>query len=336
MRIQQLPPLILLSALLLSACTGTEDPIQNVRLALLTDGGKTLGYVDTTSAPSSTPPTFQKVETFQDAAAGLHTFNIGSNVALTRPAGIEQREFQLATPLAFNRLPDDFSPCLKQSVMNALRDRILTLSDCGTVQKLALYRTDRTLVWTATLPTTTPPIPSADTPPTRLAILGDVGLVARAALSGQSEVIRAAPSNSSDPVQSLVAVVSDPLPTVSIRDLAPYAGGIYAATDTGVRPLLATGAPDTAMTTGSVAAFGAVRVDRLWTGLAGSKPVMAAWRNTPFSTTPLWLWDGNTSNTARTVGTFTGLREVTFDLNSQMYTLTANALSRYDTPIGLA
>lgn len=328
--------LLLFPALLL-ACTGTEEPLQNVRLALLTDGGKTLGYTDTTSDPiQPTVPTLQTVQTFDAPAVSLLNFNIGSNVALTLPDHVEQRDVNLANTLSFGSLPFD-PKCLTQSAMDAARDRLLTLSDCNGVQQVALYRIDRTLVWRAQLPTPPIPIPNVDNPPTRLAVLGDSGLISRVSLTGQSEVIRVTPRNSGDPIQDQIALVSDPLQTVSIRDLAPYRSGIYAATDTGVRPVLATGAPDTSITTGSVAAFGNSRVDRLWSNNIGSRVVLAAWRNnfsSGNSTEPLRLWDGF-MNSAVIVAYFSGLQDVAFDINSQLYALTSNTLSRYDMQTGL-
>ena len=106
------------------------------------------------------------------------------------------------------------------------------------------------------LPTFTPPVLTTDTPPVRLAVIGNTAVVARPVVGGGSETIRVAPENTGD----VVAVASTPLPTVPIRDLAPQGGAVYAATDTGIQPLSDLGVPDAART---LAAFGTARVDRL-------------------------------------------------------------------------
>ncbi len=79
--------------------------------------------------------------------------------------------------------------------MDAARTRLLVLSECsGDVQRLALYRMDGTVVWTATLGTAVPP-EHPDAPPVNIAVVGDVAVVSRPALGGGSEVVRAAPRN---------------------------------------------------------------------------------------------------------------------------------------------
>ncbi|MEW6421871.1 MAG: hypothetical protein AB1511_09130, partial [Deinococcota bacterium] len=233
--------------------------------------------------------------------------------------------------------------CLTATVMNAQRDRLLTLSQCPNgPQQLALYRPDGTLVWTALLPVFTPPANTSDVPPIRLALtrenvtnvgVVDIGVVARPALAGGSEVIRVAPGAVGNPT----AVASTPVPTPAIRDLAPAATGvIYAATDTGIQPLSETGVPNAAAT---LTAFGKTRFDRLWTsassGANGNQ--VAAWRDTALSgnsSEPLRLWNGTTGSSAVTVASIAELRDVTLALDGYLYALTRTDLTRYDTVRG--
>ena len=323
-----------LSALLtglLTACTGlVEDTGLKTRLAVLNAGGTSLGYLNTDQAA-------QNLQREGAVAGGLDlaTLNGGRSVALTLAAGIEERDVDLKNPQAFTPLSP--TPCLTQTAQSAARDRLLTLSQCvaNGPQTLALYRADRSLVWTTTL-SVTPPIPSTDTPPTRLAVRGDTGIVARAALGSGSEVVVVAPRPQSDPIQDGTPLVGSPQPSASIRDLAPAGDLIYAATDSGVRPLLATGVPDAQS---AVAAFGTTRVDRLWTGLRGSVTLLAAWRDNTLSgngTEPLRLWDGVRTTAAPTVADLANLRDVTLDLSGRLYALTPSTLTVYDTVLGLS
>ncbi|MFC6592354.1 hypothetical protein ACFP81_10345 [Deinococcus lacus] len=203
------------------------------------------------------------------------------------------------------------------------------------MQHLALYRTDGTLVWTATLPPAAPPIPSADTPPLSLAVQGEVGILARPALGGGSEMLRVAPTE----VGGTVATSSDPVTVPAVRDLAALGTQVYAATDTGVQPLTAQGLPNSAQT---LAAFGPARVDRLWASQTGSggRNLLAAWRDPRLLGTaaqPLRLWDGvsTAENSARTAGNFYEIRDLTFAPDGWMYLLTPNELTSYDTVLGL-
>jgi hypothetical protein len=314
--------------LLLAACTGTEEGSPTLRLAVLTDGGATLRTVTTGGIAGQPAPT--EVTVPVTGGVSLDTLPGGTRTALTLAGGIESRDVNLATPQAFAALP--FSPvCLTTTAASAARDRLLTLSACpNAAQQLALYRSDGTLIWTATLPTFTPPIPGLDTPPIRLAVLGDTAVVARPALGGGSEVLRAAPATVGDPV----ATVTTPLPSPAIRDLAPYGSSLLAATDTGVQALGSTGLPDAAQ---AVAAFGAQRVDRLWTNASGDRSLLAAWRDNTVSGTssePLRLWDGVRANAA-IVAYIDRLRDVTLAPDGNLYALTPFALTRYDTVFGL-
>ncbi|ANE44969.1 hypothetical protein SU48_11665 [Deinococcus puniceus] len=326
MRPKRLPFLLL--PLLLAACTGTEEGLPVLRLAVLTDGGATLRTVTTGGISGQPAPT--EVTVPVTGGVSLDTLPGGGRAILTLAAGLESRDANLATPQAFAAPP--FTPvCLTSTATSATRDRLLTLSACPNgPQQLALYRSDGTLIWTATLPTFTPPIPGPDTPPVRLAVLGETGMVARPALGGGSEVVRAAPATTGDPV----AAVTTPLLSPSIRDLAPYGTSILAATDTGVQTLGPTGLPDTAQ---PVAAFGSGRVDRLWTNATGNRSLLAAWRDNASSgasSEPLRLWDG-VRPAAATVAFIDRLRDVTLAPDGNLYALTPFVLTRYDTVFGL-
>lgn len=335
--------LVALWPCLLVACTGIEDTSPSIRLAVLTDGGKTLGYVTSSETAAGTynpgtpsvPTSLTNPISVTDGV-DLQTLNNGRSVALTRRQVIETRDAALANPQPFKPLPTGVTPCFNQTVMSAQHDRLLSLSACDNgIQTLALYRTDGFLIWTAPLPLFTPPVRTDGTPPIRLAVQGDIGIVARPALSGGSEVIRAGPRNSGDPVQDLTAVVSDPQPTASIRDLAPFGSSIYAATDTGVHPLLPSGLPDS---TNTLAAFGPIRLDRLWSGSTGTRNLLAAWRDNRLNNTGgeyVRLWDGARS-TAANVDWLSEVRDATFASDGNLYVLTSSRILRYDTVYGLA
>ncbi|WP_034385442.1 hypothetical protein [Deinococcus sp. YIM 77859] len=336
-------PLLPFAALLLAACTGTEEGTLPVRLAVLTDGGATLRAVTTRGTGVQPVPVPDDPDPISvNGGVALGTLPGGKRFALTLTGGIESRAVNLADPQPFAApfdVPGFSPPCLKTTVLNAQRDRLLTLSECENGrQQLALYRTDGTLVWRALPPVAYVPT-DPDAPPTRLALTRtnnvDIAIVARPALGGGSEVLRVASETGRE-----VADVSDPVPTPAIRDLAPASSGvIYAATDAGIQPLTETGVPNAQA---ALAAFGTGRVDRIWTsvgsGVGGS--LIAAWRDTALSgggSEPLRLWDaagGRTS--AVTVVNVAELRDVTFAPDGNLYALTRTALTSYDVLFGLS
>lgn len=324
----RLSALVLLPALL-AACTGTEEPQVALRVALLTDGGATLRTVTPNADSNSAPVNADRTVAVTDGVT-LNSLSGGQRLALTLNTGIESRDSDLADVQPFAALPFT-QTCLVQTASSASRDRLLTLSQCPNgPQQLALYNASGTLVWTALLRAYLPPTPGQDVPPVSLAVLGDVGLVARPRVGGGSEVLRAAPRNSGD----TVAEVSDPLPTPAIRALVAYNQGILAATDGGVQKVDAAGVPDGT----ALSAFGARRFDRLWSGTAGSQNLLAAWRSNVLSNQsaqPLLVWDGNTSRTAATVVSVADLRDLTLAPDGNLYTLTASTLTRYNTALGL-
>ena len=341
--------LLSLTALLLTACTGTEEVAPSIRLAVVTDGGAAVRTVTVGGAaaqPSADAPVPIDA-TNVNRAVDVDTLPGGVRLALTRTLGIESRDVKAGNPQPFAppfEATGFTAPCLKATVLNAQRDRLLTLSQCDTAgaangpQQLALYRTDGTLVWRAALPAFTPPSPGGDVPPVRIALLRengvDVGIVARPALGGGSEVMRAAaPTTGAER-----ADVSLPVATPAIRDLAPAPGGtvVYAATDTGVQPLIGAGVPDAEKT---LTGFGAERVDRLWTqagsGLGGN--LIAVWRDADSGVSQsLRLWDASgTRAAASTVTSVADLRDLTFAPDGNIYVLTRTTLTGYDTLFGL-
>lgn len=335
--------LLPLTALLLSACTGTVESQPPIRLAVLTDGGAAVRTVTTGRLGTAPAPAEQNVTVA--GGVDLDTLPGGRRLALTLTAGIESRDVNLADPRPFAapfEAPGFTTPpCLRATVLNAQRDRLLTLGQCEAggvpvgVQQLALYRTDGTLVWRAVAGGAFSPV-GTDVPPVRVALVRengvDIGILSRPAIGGGSEVLRvAATSTGSDRAE-----VSAPVPAPAIRDLAPAPNGtaVYAATDTGVQPLTASGVPDAAAT---LRAFGSDRVDRLWTsadsGTGGN--LIAAWRDPgPGGSAPLLLWDG-ARTTAATVTTVSDLRDVTFAPDGNLYVLTRTTLTGYDTVLGL-
>lgn len=324
----RLAPLFLLPALL-SACTGTEEPQVALRVALLTNGGATLRTV-TPNADSAAAPVTNNGAVEVSGGVTINSLSTARRLALTRAEGIESLGSGLNDVQAFAK--PDFDPvCLTRTVSSAARDRLLTLSDCpGGPQRLALYREDGTLVWTARLPTFVAPTPGPDVPPVRLAVSGDVALVARPRLGGGSEVLRVAQTTAGSPQ----AEASAPLPTPAVRDLVAYSSGILAATDSGVQRVADTGVPDGV----ALAAFGSGRVDRLWSGTAGSRSLLAAWRSDAggsLGSQPLRLWDGTPGKAAVTAALFSDLRDLTLAPDGYLYTLTASTLSRYDAALGL-
>jgi len=335
--------LLPLTALLLSACTGTVESQPPIRLAVLTDGGAAVRTV--TTGRLGTAPAPAEVNVTVVGGVDLDTLPGGRRLALTLAAGIESRDVNLADarPFAAPFGAPGFTapPCLRAAVLNAQRDRLLALSQCETggvpvgVQQLALYRTDGTLVWRALAGGAFAPMGS-DVPPVRAALVRengvDIGILARPAIGGGSEVLRVAVTTTG----SDRAEVSSPVPTPAIRDLTPAPNGttVYAATDTGVQPLNTSGVPDAAA---ALRAFGTERVDRLWTsassGVGGN--LIAAWRDLgPGGSAPLRLWDGARA-AAATVTTVSELRDVTFAPDGNLYALTRTTLTGYDTVLGL-
>ena len=327
---------LLAAALLLPqvACTGTDEDLLDLRLVILSDGGRTLGYVSS-AADSKTTTSLSRASTLPEPGVEVHQLNAGRQFVLTVPGSLQVRDTNLNQTATFSAPPMEV--CYRHTVTNTAQSRLLSLTECSGNQQLTLHRSDGSLVWWAQLPANLVTVPGNDTPPTRLVVeSGETALVSRADLTGNSEVIRVTPLNSGDPVRDLQAVVSLPTSTVRIYDLATYGGKVYAATNTGVRPLLPSGLPDTG-DSAALTAFGSGRFDRLWSGMVGTRALLAAWRsnlNSGVGTEPLRLWNGSDTSAA-TVDFFNDLRDLTFGLDGRLYALTRTTLSSYDTVLGL-
>ncbi|GGL15163.1 hypothetical protein [Deinococcus radiotolerans] len=312
-----------LTTALLTACTGTEEVQYAVQLGVLTDtavGVATqLRALNTDGGSVNTTPVTGGVDVLPLSGA--------RRLITVRTGGAETRAPNGTDPQPF--ADPGFTPCYTRAAQDATRTRLLLLSECSGVQRAALFNADtRALLWTALLPTYLPPVATSDTPPTRLAVQGDVGLITRARLNGGSEVIRVAiPSGAATPE------VSAPLAIPSVFDLAPYAGRILAATATGIQALKSSGEPDSATT---LTAFGTNRFDRLWVGGANDT-LLAAWRSNVLAGTadsPLRLWDGNASSAA-TVANLADIRDLTLPSDGKAYVLAGQNLNRYDVTLGL-
>ncbi|MHA0042421.1 hypothetical protein [Deinococcus sp. PEB2-63] len=314
-----------LTAALLTACTGTEEVTYAVQLNVLTD-------TDTSGRATG-------LRALNTDGGAVDTVTVTGGVQVL-PTSSTRRVITVRTDAAETRAPDGsdpqpfadpgFTPCYTRAAQDAARTRLLLLSECSGVQRAALFDSaSRTLVWSALLPTYLPPVTTTDTPPARLAVQGDVGLITRARLNGGSEVIRVAV-----PATGSSAEAAPPLAIPAVFDLAPYGGRVLAATATGIQALKTTGEPDSATT---LAAFGAVRYDRLWTGGA-SGTLLAAWRSDVLAgtgDTPLRLWDG-AATTAATVATLSGIRDLTLPSDGKAYVLAGSGLNRYDVTLGLS
>ena len=321
--------LLLLTACTLTACTGTEERPPALRLALLTGGGAALGSVDT-AAPNVPGADTTFVPALTPAGAvtagqALHTADGGRALLLLRRDAAEKRDATLAAASTFPSPP--FTACWTQSALNSARTRLLLLSECpNDAQQLALYATDGTLIWSASAGSLLPAV-GTDAPPVNIAVVGDVAVLTRPALGGGSEVIRAAPRLAGD----TVAVTTPPERTVAIRDLALQGNVVYAATDSGVYPLLDSGLPDL---TKRVTVFGSDRVDRLW-GASLGRDLLFAWKDNLLGADAyLRVWNG-VASAAQSVTYAPDLRDLTVAPDGNLYVLTRSALTRFDAVLGL-
>ncbi|WP_221090020.1 hypothetical protein [Deinococcus aquaedulcis] len=327
-RLPLLLTLGLLTAGTLTACTGTEEAPTPLRLVVL-EGTTTLRTLTlrggTNTAPTVTPGPTASVT----GGVSVHPTTDARQFLLVRTEAVESRTPDLAVTTTFPA-PGLTPVCFTRAAQNPGLDRLLVLSDCSGSQGLALYQGAR-LVWQTTLPPFLAPTPGPGTPPVRLAVQGEVGVVARPRLGGGSEVLRVAV-----PLGGAAPQVSDPQPTAAIYDLAAYGTEVLAATDTGVQRLNAAGLPDPTTT---INALGTARYDRLWTGAPGGR-LLAAWRSdvgTGLGPQPLRVWNGTSTgpNSAATITTFSDLRDLTFTPDGYLYALTATTLTRADTLLGL-
>lgn len=312
---RRLVALALLTAGLLTACTGTEEPQNAVRLATLTDGigsgapgqqvtgARTLQVAAVGGTPTQTTVT---------NAVDAETLPGGGGLLLAFPDRLEART--PAGEVSATLPAPGFRACFVRLRASVARDRFAALSDCadGSPQQLAVYRSDLTLAWTVTLPPPTPALSES----TRYVVSADPvtsdGAVwlTRPAVGGGSEVLRATSSG-----LTVLSTQASP-----VYDLGLRGGAVYAATDAGVQALNTAGVP-----TGAVVISG--RQDRLY----GSEGLLAAWRLSG-NAEPLSLWDG-----ARVgqIPAISQLRDATLAPDGNIYLLTPGALTGYDTVFGL-
>ncbi|WP_261663492.1 hypothetical protein [Deinococcus sp. Marseille-Q6407] len=340
---RRLKPFLLTAALglgLLSGCTGTVEGGSTVNLALLTDGGTALQRVDLGGTGPNGAPRPDAVlgdPVPVEAGIDLHPQVGERNFLLTRSAAVEERSAALVPHNTFQAPP--FEACWRASAVTPGSERFFALSQCGTgPQNVALYDSRGQLQWWASLPLATPPLDPVTAPPLRVAVAGEVGVVARPVVGGGSEMLRVAVRNPGEKR----AESSAPQRTVAVRDLATLSAGgrttVYAATDAGVFPLTTAGVPDA----NPLPAFGPERYDRLWGTqelTSGSSPLLAAWRGDSLQSgqrQPLRVWDGvgTVADSARTVDSLTNLRDVTL-ADGSLYLLTNDSLLRYDAVLGL-
>ncbi|MDL2345502.1 hypothetical protein QOL99_15280, partial [Deinococcus sp. MIMF12] len=187
--------LLPLTALLLSACTGTVETLPALRLAVLTDGGATLRTVSTGGGDGTRVTPAPVLGPSVAVAGGVAVDTLpggGARLLLTRREGLESRDANLGDVRSFAApfdAPGFVPPCFVTTALSAARDRILSLSQCDTggvlngTQQLALYRTDGTLVWRAALGGAAV-VTGGDVPPVRVAVVRradgvDVAVVAR-------------------------------------------------------------------------------------------------------------------------------------------------------------
>ncbi|WP_293909311.1 hypothetical protein [Deinococcus sp.] len=310
---QQHRPLLaacLLTALL-SACTGTTEDAVVLRLAVLSGvgDGAVLSAVDVGSPASLVTPV--------PKALDLESLSGGTALAVLYPDKLETRDATFGKPeTRANPADPGFKPCYVNLEASALRDRLAALSDCGggALQQVAVWRSDGSLAFSATLPGPTPTSPEQ----THIAVLGDTLWAVHPAVGGGSELIRVIRSSDGS------AGVSTPTLTPTINDLTFYRGTGYAATDSGLRTLseagVLTAVPDTSKPPG-----GAL------TRLYADDRLLGAWAGGSYSALNIWNGAKTSSPTS-----FSDLRDLVFAPDGTLYTLSGNVLSQYDSAFGLA
>lgn len=321
---------------LLTGCTGTVEGGAAVNLALLTNGGAALQRVDLPASSAELPRPAAVLGDPVPVTAGvdLHPLPGGRSFVLTRRPAAEERSAALAQLNTFEAPP--FQACWQASAVSPGAERYFAVSQCEDgPQNAALYSSRGELQWWASLPLAAPPLDPVDAPALRVAVLGEVGVVARPLLGGGSEMLRVAVRSVGDER----AESSVPQRTVAVRDLATLSSAgqatVYAATDAGVFPLTAAGVPDA----NPLPAFGPQRYDRLWASeeAVGERPILAAWRGEGAGAgrQPLRVWDGvsTAADSAQTTDFFTDVRDLAL-ADGYLYLLTRDSLYRYDAVLG--
>jgi hypothetical protein len=295
----------LLAPLLLMACTGTTEPPVTFSLAVVNGGGSELRTVTPEDAASDTvlPVT---------GAVDVEVLPGGTQVVVAFKDRLELRDASLKL---VSVLPaPDFTPCYVRLRASPQRDRIAALSDCGAgaAQRLAVYRSDTTLAFTATIPAPTPQ--SSDQ--TRFAVTNNQTVwFARPALGGGTDLIKAT-------FEGIKVVTPIPL-TNTIYDLATLGTTLYAATDDGVRAVDL----DKVVLLAQVPAL-KLQAKRLY----GSDRLLGIWLSGEGSQA-LNIWDGSKVGTP---APFSTLIDLTFAPDRRGYALTGTGITQFDTDRGLS
>ena len=302
----------LLSAALLTACTGTNEPQVTSKVAFINAGGaelRTLTPPDASTGTPAAPGVTQAVT----AAADLEVLPGGSRLIVAFPDRLEVRDAALNTVTTLSA-PSGVTACYVRLAASPARDLVAALSDCGNgaAEQLVVYRSDSSLAFVATLP---PPTPSSsDLARFTVTTTGAVWL-ARPATGGGSELLRADSSG-------ITVVTVPPLPA-TISDLAMRGSSLYAATDSGVRLVN--------QTDGTLAQTPIL--SGVYTRLYGGDRLLAAWLSGA-GAQPLTIWDGGTKSGSPAY--VSDLRDVTFAPDGNVYYLTASTLTGADTVLGLS
>ncbi|AWN24344.1 hypothetical protein DKM44_14835 [Deinococcus irradiatisoli] len=296
---------------LLTACTGTTEDAVVIRLAVLSGTGASasLRAVDvgqSAGAPSVNVP----------GAVDIETLPGGSSLAVLYGDHLETRDVNLGNPVVrANPGGASFKPCYVKLEASVARDRLAALSDCGggALQQVVVWRSDGSLALSATLPAPTPSTPLQ----TRIAVQGDTVWVVHPAVGAGSELIIV--TRNSDGSSSLSTPVATPL----INDLAFFKGAVYAATDTGVKTLSASGVLTALPSTTQLG----VSSTRLYT----DDRLLGSWQDTPSA--PLLIWNGAVTGVPAYFG---DLRDLTYAPDGTLYTLSSGTLTQFDSAYGLA
>jgi hypothetical protein len=297
---------LLLAPLLLTACTGTTEPQTSARVALINGGGTQLRTVTPGAAAGDvTQPV--------SGAVGLEALPGGSQLTLAFRDHLELRDAALA-PVGAARLPlpAGFRACFVRLRASPARDRVAALSDCGSgaQQQLVVYRSDGSLAFTADVP---PPSPSSSDLSRFAVTTGQAVWLTRPALGGGYELLRADENG--------IRVVTAQALSINVYDLAMLGSTLYAATDSGTRPVNLNDG-----TLGEPTGIKA-QVNRVY----GGDRVLGAWLS-GVGSQPLNIWDGVTTGVAAYPS---DLRDVTFTPDGNAFALSGTALTQFDVVLGL-
>ncbi|WP_420595245.1 hypothetical protein [Deinococcus sp.] len=299
---------------LLTACTGTtEDEQVKIRVAILTGAGDAafLTPVDVGGVIGDQVPV--------KGAVDIQTVQGGNQIAVLFGNHLEFRDANLANPTAPlpNPAAPGFKPCYVKLEASTALDRFAALSDCGggALQQVAVWRSDGTLAFSATLTAPTPTEPLD----THIAVQGDTFWAVHPAIGGGSELLVV--TRNSDGSSTLAPSVLTP----NIYGLVFYRGAVYVATDTGVQTLAASGT--------LTALPGETQLATVNTDLYASTNLLAVWYDDNGNSNALRIWNATKTGSPNL---FTDLRDLTFAPDGTFYVLNAASMIQYDSSFGLA